>query len=109
MRLAELLTYFLGVCLAVAYGLQEFLVCFILVGVMLLVFILGAIFEGVRFIQWFFFIAFVSQIILIVMDVYSVIALIIFSSFLAISITYCIFFGFSDFARVRDKINKAPF
>jgi hypothetical protein len=52
--------YFLGVCLAVTYGLELFLWSFILVCLLLLVIIIGAIFEGIRFFQWIFIVAFIG-------------------------------------------------
>jgi hypothetical protein len=109
MRVSEVLTYFLGACLAVAYGFQEFLIAFVLVGIILIVVLVGAILEGVRFFQWFFLVAFISQIVLVVMDVYSVIALAIYCTFLSISVFACILFGMGDFNAVKKLIDKGPY
>jgi hypothetical protein len=109
MRVSELLTYFLGICLAVAYGLQEFLICFILAAIIILVVLIGAIVEGLRLFQWFFLVAFTAHLVLIIMDVYSVVALAIYCTFLGISIILTLLYGQADFSKVRDLIDHAPY
>ena len=67
MRISERLMYLLGIALAITYGLEEFLWSFILVCLILVVIIVGAAFEGLRFFQWIFIVAFIGQIILVIM------------------------------------------
>jgi len=50
MRITERLMYILGACLAVTYGLEEFLWSFALVCVLILVILIGAAYEGLRFV-----------------------------------------------------------
>jgi hypothetical protein len=101
MRITELLMYILGVALAVTYALEEFLWCFVLVCLILVVFFIGAYTEGIRFFQWVFLVAFTAHIILVIMDVYSVIALVIYCTFLGFAIIATIIFGWSNFDRVK--------
>jgi len=49
MRITERAMYLLGIGLAVAYGLQEFLVCFILACLIIITTYIGALTEGLRF------------------------------------------------------------
>ena len=100
MRISERLMYLLGIALAITYGLEEFLWSFILVCLILIVIIVGAAFEGLRFFQWIFIIAFIGQIILVIMDVFSLIALAIYCTFLGIAILCSIIFGEANFNRV---------
>ena len=101
MRISERLMYLLGIALAITYGLEEFLWSFILVCLILVVIIVGAAFEGLRFFQWIFIIAFIGQIILVTMDVYSVIALAIYCTFLGIAIICSFIFGEANFNGVK--------
>jgi hypothetical protein len=93
MRIFERITYVLAIGLAIAYGLEEFLASFIIACLIILNTYIGALVEGLRFIQWFYLVAFIPHIVLIIMDVYSVIALIIYCIFLAIAIICAINFG----------------
>ena len=93
--------YFLGVCLAVTYGLEEFLWSFALVCTLILVIMIGAAYEGLRFCQWLFIVAFIGQIVLVVMDVFSLIALVIYCSFLLLSILCAILFGEGNLDRIE--------
>ena len=101
MRISERLVYAFGVGLAITYGLEEFLGSFVLVILILITAIVGAIVEGVRFFQWLYYIAFIPQIVLVVMDVYSLIALGIYCTFLGIAILASIFFGETNFNRLK--------
>lgn len=101
MRISEWSVYTLGLGLAVFYGLEMFLVCFVLAIVIIMVAVVGAIVEGVRFYQWFFYVGFIPQIILIVMDIYSAIALGIYCFFLAIPIILALMYGNGDFSRLK--------
>ena len=101
MRISERLMYLLGIALAITYGLEEFLWSFILVCLILVVIIVGAAFEGLRFFQWIFIVAFLGQIILVIMDVFSLIALGIYCTFLGFSIICSIIFGEANFDRVK--------
>lgn len=101
MRIFERLMYLFGVALAVAYGLEEFLACFILVCLILVVTFIGAIVEGIRFIQWIYLVAFIPHIVLIVMDVYHLAALIIYCCFLAFAIIITIIYGEANFSRLK--------
>lgn len=101
MRISERLMYLLGIALAITYGLEEFLWSFILVCLILVVIIVGAAFEGLRFFQWIFIVAFIGQIVLVIMDVFSYIALAIYCSFLGIAIICSIIFGEATFDRVK--------
>jgi len=58
---------------------------------------IGALVEGMRFSQWIYLIAFIPHIVLIVMDVYSIIALVIYCVFLATAILANIIFGEGNF------------
>ena len=49
MRISERLMYFLGACLAVAYGLEQFIFSFALVCAIILLTFVGAVLEGLRF------------------------------------------------------------
>jgi hypothetical protein len=93
--------YLLGIALAITYGLEEFLWSFVLVCVILIVIIVGAAFEGLRFFQWIFIIAFIGQIILVIMDVFSVVALAIYCTFLGLAILCSIIFGEANFNNVE--------
>jgi hypothetical protein len=101
MRISERLMYLLGIALAITYGLEEFLWSFVLVCVILIVIIVGAAFEGLRFFQWIFIIAFIGQIILVIMDVFSVVALAIYCTFLGLAILCSIIFGEANFNNVE--------
>jgi len=100
MRIFERLTYFLGTALAFTYGFEEFLASFILVCAILVCAFVGAIVEGVRFIQWIYLVAFIPHIVLVVMDVYSIAALIIYSCFLAFAIIITMIYGEANFSRL---------
>jgi len=101
MRITEKLMYFLGACLAVTYGLELWLWSFIFVLLILLVIILGAIFEGIRFFQWIFIVAFIGQVILVIMDTFSYIALGIYCVFLLTAIILTLIWGEANFDRVK--------
>ena len=101
MRVSEFLLYLFGVCLAFTYGFQLFLWSFIFVLLILLTAFIGALIEGIRFFQWVFLVGFTGQIILVIMDVYSIIALVIYCLFLGFSILATIIFGWGDFAKME--------
>jgi hypothetical protein len=50
MRICERLTYFFGVCLAISYGLEEWLASFIIACLIIIITYIGALVEGIRFI-----------------------------------------------------------
>lgn len=100
-RIFERLTYVLGVGLAIAYGLEEFLASFIIACLIIVNFYIGALVEGIRFVQWFYLVAFIPHLVLIVMDVYSVIALVIYCVFLAIALLLVFIFGEGDLDRFK--------
>jgi hypothetical protein len=60
-----------------------------------MIIIIASIIEGFRFMQYIFIIAFVAITTLIFMDVYSIIALIIFSLFLVTFIIFTMIYGAS--------------
>ena len=97
MRFFERLTYALGVCLAFTYGFEEFIGSFVLVCLIIVTSFIGAVVEGLRFTQWIFLVAFVPHIVLVIMDVFSYIALGIYCSFLAFSIIMSFVFGEANF------------
>lgn len=101
MRIFERLMYILGVALAFTYGFEEFLASFILVCLILLTVLIGAFVEGIRFIQWIYLVAFIPHIVLVVMDVYSEIALAIYCSFLAFAIAITFIYGEANFSRLK--------
>jgi hypothetical protein len=101
MRIFERLMYLLGTALAITYGLEEFLASFILVCLILICVFVGALVEGIRFIQWIYLVAFIPHIVLIVMDVYSIAALVIYSSFLVFAIIITIIYGEANFSRLK--------
>lgn len=93
MRIFERLTYVFGIALAIAYGLEEFLASFIIACLIIINTYIGALVEGLRFVQWFYLVAFIPHIVLIVMDVYSIVALVIYCIFLGLAILAVIIFG----------------
>jgi hypothetical protein len=93
MRIFERLTYLFAIGLAIAYGLEEFLACFIIACIIIITTYIGAIVEGLRFIQWFYLVAFIPHLVLIVMDVYSIIALAIYCTFLFITLLAVFLYG----------------
>ena len=101
MRVSELLLYFFGVCLAFTYGFELFLWSFILVILILLTAFIGALIEGIRFFQWVFLVGFTGQIVLVVMDVYSIIALVIYCLFLGFAIIATLVYGWGDFSKLK--------
>jgi hypothetical protein len=101
MRIFERLTYLLGTALAFTYGFEEFLASFILVCLILICAFVGAVIEGIRFIQWIYLVAFIPHIVLVVMDVYNIAALAIYCSFLAFSIIITIIYGEANFSRLK--------
>lgn len=101
MRIFERLTYLLGTALAFTYGFEEFLASFILVCLILVCVFVGALVEGVRFIQWIYLVAFIPHIVLVVMDVYAIAALIIYCCFLAFAILITIIYGEANFSRLK--------
>ena len=60
MRITEPLIYILGVALAITYYLEEFVWCLLLVILIIATVILAAIFDGIRFFQWIFLVAFTA-------------------------------------------------
>ena len=101
MRIFERLTYLLGTALAFTYGFEEFLASFILVCLILVCSFIGALVEGIRFIQWIYLVGFIPHIVLVVMDVYNDIALIIYCCFLAFAILITIIYGEANFSRLK--------
>jgi len=101
MRIFERLTYLLGTALAFTYGFEEFLASFILVCLILVSSFIGALVEGIRFIQWIYLIAFIPHIVLVVMDVYEIAALVIYCSFLLFAILITIIYGEANFSRLK--------
>jgi hypothetical protein len=53
--------------LAVAYGLEEFLWCFILACLIIITTYVGACVEGIRFFQFFYLVGFIPHLVLIVL------------------------------------------
>ena len=109
MRIGELLMYLLGICLAVAYALEEFLYCFVFAILIIAVTVVSFFLEGLRLTQYIFLVAFIAHLVLIIMDVYSIVPLIIFCTFLSISILLNLLYGCSDFRALRSRIDKSPF
>ena len=101
MRIFERLTYLLGTALAFTYGFEEFLASFILVCLILVCVFVGALVEGIRFIQWIYLVGFIPHIVLVVMDVYNDIALFIYCCFLAFAILITIIYGEANFSRLK--------
>lgn len=101
MRIFERLMYLLGVALAFTYGFEEFLASFILVCLILVTAFVGALVEGIRFIQWIYLVAFIPHIVLVVMDVYNIIPLIIYCCFLAFAIIITCIYGEANFSRLN--------
>jgi len=93
--------YFLGVCLAIAYGMKEYMYSFTLVCALILVILIGAVLEGLRFYQYIFIIAFVFQIVLVVMDIFSYIALAVYCILLILPIIGILIFGEGNLDRLE--------
>ena len=101
MRIFERLMYLLGVGLAIAYGMEEFLACFILACLIIVDVYIGALVEGIRFIQFFYLVAFIPHLVLIVMDVYHLAALVIYCLFLGIAILVSFLWGEGNLNRFK--------
>lgn len=97
MRIWERLVYLLGVALAFTYGFELFVWSFLVVCMITVTTFLGAMLEGIRFSQWVYLVAFIPHIVLIIMDVYSIIALIIYCCFLSFAIISSFIFGEANF------------
>ena len=109
MRIGEFLMYLLGIALAVAYALEEFMYCFVIAALIIALSVVCFFTEGFRLPQYIFLVAFTAHLVLIIMDVYHIIPLIIFCSFLAFSIFLCLVYGCGDFSKIKDKIDKGPY
>jgi uncharacterized membrane protein len=57
--------------------------------------------EGIRFAQWIYLVAFVPHIVLVIMDVFSYVALGIYCTFLAFSIIVALIFGEANFNKMK--------
>lgn len=89
-----------AVGLAIAYGFEAFIASFVLLCLTAFTLIIGAGIEGLRFPQWFFAVAFVSQIVLVVLEVFSYIALAIYCTFLAFSILTSLIWGENNLSTI---------
>ena len=100
-RISERLMYFLGICLAITYGLELFYFSFFLVCAIILVTFIGAALEGLRIYQFIFLIAFIPHIILVVLDIFSFLALTIYCTFLSCAILGNILFGEGNLDKIQ--------
>lgn len=99
-RISERLMYFLGICLAITYGLELFYFSFFLVCAIILTTFIGAVLEGLRIYQFLFLIAFLPHIILVVLDIFSFVALTIYCTFLCCAIIGNLVFGEGNLDRI---------
>ena len=112
MRITERAMYFLGVCLATLYYIENIeqlggskkkqaMYNYLLILLIVAVTIWGAIYEGIRVQQYLFLMSFATIAVFVMLDIYSVVALTIFVIVMVLLIVSNAIYGDANFSELK--------